>query len=222
MSKTIHTTGSVKSYVTGFVLSLICTAIPYYLVVNKTVSGNQLLATIVGFAALQVFIQVFFFLHLGRGPKPLYNIAFFAATLCAILLVVGGSLFIMSHLHYNMASQDTAKQLAESEAISQVEGTKTGACQQVKANHKIIITHGKISPLQTEANLCDTLSFINQDSVPHKISFGTPTKPETYGGQTGLSVRKGLGETITLNQAGTYQFYDRLSPDITGNFTVWP
>ncbi|MEI7683217.1 MAG: cytochrome o ubiquinol oxidase subunit IV [Candidatus Saccharibacteria bacterium] len=221
MSKSSHQ-ATVGSYVSGFILSIIFTIIPYYVVVNKNISGNQLLAIIIGFAIVQVFIQVFFFLHLGRGPKPLYNVAFFSATLCAILLVVGGSLFIMSHLHYNMDSLETAKQLAESEAISQVEGNKTGACQAIKVNHKIAIMHTQISPTITEARQCDTLSFINSDSVNLKINFGTPTKSETYAGQTELSMRKGLSDTITLNQTGTYHFYDPTNLSSTGSFNVQP
>ena len=72
--------GTTRSYVIGFVLSLIFTVIPYYLVTNKTIAGSALLATILGIAVLQMFIQIFFFLHLGRGPKPFYNVVFFFAT----------------------------------------------------------------------------------------------------------------------------------------------
>src|SRR5687768_12731131 len=84
--------GTMKSYVIGFVLSLIFTFIPYYLVVNKTVSGGVLLATILGFAVLQMIIQITFFLHLGRGPKPKWNLYFFISTVGIILVVVGGSI----------------------------------------------------------------------------------------------------------------------------------
>ncbi len=222
MSQTARSTGSVKSYVIGFIVSLLCTAIPYYLVVTKTVSGNTLLATIIGFALLQMLIQIFFFLHLGRGPKPLYNVAFFAATVGIILVVVGGSIFIIDHLHYNMTPTEASKQLAEGEAIHEVGGKKTGACQGVKANHKITIAGSTVSPLKTEAYLCDTLSFINEDNAVHKIGFGTSTKPGTYAGLAELTVRKGLSKTITLNQAGTYQFYDQLYPGLKYTFTVTP
>jgi plastocyanin len=190
-------------------------------VVNKTISGDTLLATIVGLAALQVFVQVFFFLHLGRGPKPLYNVGFFVATLGAIMLVVGGSLYIMSHLHYNMATPtETAKQLAEDEGIAQVEGQKTGACPELKVNHKVVIVHGSLSPNYTQAHLCDTISFINQDSITHQISFGTAAKPGTYAGQTEQTMRKGLSQTVNLNQTGTYLFYDPLHPELSGSFTA--
>lgn len=218
-----HSPESVGSYVTGFILSVICTAIPYFLVVNKTVAGNSLVVTILGFAILQVLIQTFFFLHLGRGPKPLYNLAFFGATVVTILVVVGGSLFIMNNLHYNMVPpSETVKQLAEGEAIAQVGGTKTGACESIKANHQIVIAKnmGTASPDSTKAQLCDTLSFINEDSMTREISFGTSTKAQTYDGQTTITVRKGKSETITLNQTGTYTLVDSHHPGSTLTLTI--
>jgi cytochrome o ubiquinol oxidase subunit IV len=213
---------TVGGYVTGFILSVICTLIPYYLVVNKTVSGNNLLAVIVGFASVQVLIQIFFFLHLGRGPKPLYNIAFFAATVGIIGVVIGGSLFIMNNLNYNMLPSETTKQVAEGEAIAQVGGKKTGACQAIGKNHQVIIAAnmGTASPSTIEAPLCDTLSFTNQDSMTREMSFGTPTKPSSYAGQSKISIRKGKSETITLNQIGTYTLFDHHNPELRVTLTV--
>src|SRR5689334_1080476 len=104
--------GTLESYAIGFSLSFLLTAIPYYLVVHKSASSNLLLTAIIGFAVMQMLTQIFFFLHLGRGPKPLYNVAFFAATVGIILVVVGGSIFIMNHLHYNMTPQEASRQLA--------------------------------------------------------------------------------------------------------------
>jgi cytochrome o ubiquinol oxidase operon protein cyoD len=53
--------GTTASYVSGFLLSLLFTFIPYYLVIEKKVSGNALLATILGFAVIQMIIQLLFF-----------------------------------------------------------------------------------------------------------------------------------------------------------------
>lgn len=222
MSRSDH--GSVGSYVTGFVLSIIFTVIPYYLVTQKVFSGNQLLVVILGFAAVQTLIQIFFFLHLGRGPKPFYNIVFFASTVVIIGVVVGGSLFIMSHLHYNMSPTETTKQLAEKEGIYQVEGNKTGACQATKTNHQIIVSNGMVQPLKIEANLCDTLSFTNKDSSTHMIMFGTPDDLQTYAGEDEVVIRKGKSETMTLNQVGAYSFHLMAHGsdhgEVVGSFTV--
>jgi cytochrome o ubiquinol oxidase operon protein cyoD len=213
--------GTLASYVIGFILSLVFTAIPYYLVVNKTVTGNVLLATILAFAVLQMAVQIFFFLHLGRGPKPLYNVAFFVSTVGIILVVVLGSMFIMDHLSYNMmASKATTTKLAQDEGISQVGGEKTGACADIGVNYQLVIRNGLASPLRTEAHLCDSLTFINQDSAVHEIVFGSYPHSEDYGGETGLNVRNGHPKTITLNQLGTHSYYDHLHPTTAGYFVV--
>jgi cytochrome o ubiquinol oxidase operon protein cyoD len=212
---------TMTSYVVGFILSLVFTAIPYYLVVNKTVTGNTLLATILTFAVLQMAVQIFFFLHLGRGPKPLYNVVFFASTVGIIMVVVLGSIFIMDHLNYNMTTpKATTTKLAQDEGISQVGGEKTGACADIGTNYQIVITNGKASPLRTEAHLCDSLTFINQGSTVPEITFGSYPKVADYGGENGLAVRNGHPKTITLNQLGTYQFYDRTHPATAGYFVV--
>lgn len=212
--------GTITSYVAGFVLSLIYTLIPYYLVVNHRFSTSALVTTIISFGIAQMIIQVVFFLHLGRGPKPFYNVVFFFATVGLIVVVVGGSIFIMDNLHYNMTPAEASKQLAEKEAIYQVEGKLTGACQKLLANHVVTISGGKVTPLHTNAQLCDTLTFINQDSRISDIAFGPHPKHETYAGETELTVKKGKNKTITLNQAGIYQYHDHLDPTIAGDFIV--
>lgn len=214
--------GTMLSYTIGFLLSLVFTAIPYYLVVNKSISGVTLLASILAFAVLQMVIQVFFFLHLGRGPKPLYNVVFFVSTVGIILVVVGGSIFIMNNLHYNMTSTEVTTKLAQDESIYQVGGEKTGACQSVHDSHKVTITNGKANPFHTQARQCDTLTFINEDGTVRDIAFGPHPRHDVYGGESDVTVRKGYAKTITLNQSGTYLFHDHLDPDITGDFTVTP
>jgi len=218
--QTKHEPGTMTSYVIGFVLSLVFTFIPYYLVVNKAVSGNSLVATILGFAVLQLFVQVFFFLHLGRGPKPFYNVVFFFATVGIIIIAVGGALIIMTNLYRNMSPDEVTTKLAQDEGIAQVGGQKTGACQEVKSNHIVTISNGQVSPVRTQAQLCDTMTFVNKDNVIREIAFGSHPNHEVYGGETEEIVRKNYPKTITLNQAGDYSFHDHLNPSVSGLFVV--
>lgn len=215
-------TGSASSYLVGFMLSLLFTIIPYYMVVNRTASGNRLVLALLGFAGLQMLVQIFFFLHLGRGPKPLYNVVFFTATVGIIVLAVGGSLFIMDNLYRNMSPQQAIQKLAQDEGIAQVGGKKTGACQEIKANHRVIIRDDTATPNFTSARLCDTLTFISEDKVVHEIAFGTHPGHEAYGGDSEEIVLNGRPKTITLNEAGHYVFHDHLHPAITGQFSVEP
>ncbi|MDQ3123498.1 MAG: cytochrome o ubiquinol oxidase subunit IV [bacterium] len=212
--------GTTGSYIIGFILSLVFTIIPYYLVVNKTISGNALLAAILGIAVVQMAIQMLFFLHLGRGPKPLYNVVFFFATAGIIVLTIGASLFIMNNLYQNMLPSEVTLKLAEKEGIYQVGGEKTGACQGVHNNHKVTISSSIVSPNQITAELCDTLTFINEDEREREITFGAHPGHGSYAGESELGVNKGRPKTVTLNKAGEYIFHDHLDPALTGRFTV--
>jgi len=213
--------GTMLSYVVGFILSLIFTANAYYAVVSKSITGQALLVAILGFALLQMAVQIFFFLHLGRGPKPLYNVVFFVGTVGIILVVVLGSMFIMDNLHYNMTPAGVTKKLAQEESISQVGGEKTGACKTVGINYKVTINNGVIIPNSIKARLCDTLTFISEDEGIHEIAFGPLPQNKDYAGQE-VTARKGRSKTITLNQSGSFSFYDQLDPGITGQFIVNP
>lgn len=215
-----HEHGVVESYVTGFILSLILTLVPYLLVVNKTFTSNTLLVIILGFAFMQMLIQITFFLHLGRGPKPRWNMFFFVSTAIIILFVVIGSIVIIDNLHYNMAPSDQVKKLINDEGIYQVGGTLTGACQDQGANHQIVIKGGQVIPQHTYANRCDTLTFISGDGQALQISFGSYPASKAYAGENNLSVRREQNQTITLSEAGIYKFYEKSAPVTAGDFTV--
>lgn len=212
--------GTTASYIIGFILSLVFTIIPYYLVVNKVIAGNVLILTILGIAVIQMAIQMLFFLHLGRGPKPLYNVVFFFATGGIIVVTIGASLFIMDNLYRNMSPQEVTTRIAQEENISQIHGQETGACKVVKESHVVTISRGQPSPLRIEAERCDSLTFVNDDEQKRVIIFGSESDPWSYGGIYEVAVSKGHPETITLNETGEFTYTDNLDPYVTGYFTV--
>ncbi len=215
-----HEHGTMASYVIGFILSLVFTLIPYYMIVHHTASSSLLLAMILGFAVTQMVIQITFFLHLGRGPKPRWNLYFFVATVGLILVVVGGSVIIINNLHYNKMPSDQVKSLVNDENISQIGGQQTGACEGQHANHLVTIKDNKVSPLHTDAQRCDTLTFSNKDSDIKEVAFGEHPHHTAYAGQTEYIIRGGHNETITLSEVGTYKFHDHLQEETAGDFTV--
>lgn len=220
-TKPKHATAT--SYVIGFVLSLVFTLIPYYLVVQKSFSANALVATIIGFAVLQLVIQVVFFLHLGREKKPHWNLLFLISTIGIILVVVGGSLWIMNHLHYNMSAVDVTNKVANDEAVHQIAGEQTGTCPGgTGTNHKIMLMDNVASPSHIDARLCDTLTIVNHDDAARQINFGIHYQHQTYAGQSGKTIRPGRNMVIRLTQLGTYKFHDHLLDEISGDFTVAP
>lgn len=211
--------GTTQSYVVGFLLSLLFTFIPYVMVVNQTVTGSKLTAVILGFALIQMIIQVTFFLHLGRGPKPNWNLYFFASTIGVIFMVVVGSVVIINNLHYNMSPADKVAKVVNEEGIYQVGGVATGACRQLGTNHKITFANGVVKPQFTAAKKCDTISFVNEDNE-REIAFGAYPNSIVYAGEVSLVLRKGRSKTLNLSETGSLQFYDKQQPGTAGNFTV--
>ena len=88
-------------YSIGFVLSLLLTLVAY----NLATSGSTnpwLLVTLAVLALVQMFVQLIFFLHLGDETGPRYKLISFLAMVGILVIVVGGSLWIMQNLNYNM------------------------------------------------------------------------------------------------------------------------
>jgi cytochrome o ubiquinol oxidase operon protein cyoD len=90
------------SYVTGFLFSIILTFAAYILVVNHVLEDALLVAVIIGLAIIQLFVQLFFFLHLGKESKPRWNLLMLSFALGVVIIIVFGSLWIMKNLDYNM------------------------------------------------------------------------------------------------------------------------
>jgi cytochrome o ubiquinol oxidase operon protein cyoD len=93
--------GNFKSYTWGFGLSLVLTVVAYVLTVKGLLSGWGLIYTLAGLAIAQLFVQLWFFLHLGRESKPRWNLAVLVFAAGVVFIVVFGSLWIMKNLDYN-------------------------------------------------------------------------------------------------------------------------
>ncbi len=94
--------GSYRSYLVGFLLSLVLTAVPFVLVMRSGMSGTVLVAVVGAFAVVQIGVHLVFFLHLGRSSEQRWNLIVFAYTLVVLAILVGASVWIMYHLNANM------------------------------------------------------------------------------------------------------------------------
>jgi cytochrome o ubiquinol oxidase operon protein cyoD len=61
--------GSVKSYITGLLLSVILTVIPFGLVMAGTFSKTFVVITIAVMAAIQIMLQLTLFMHLNLRTR---------------------------------------------------------------------------------------------------------------------------------------------------------
>lgn len=94
-------TGSVKAYVAGFLYSLAITIEAYLLVTQHVFSDGWTVAAIVCLALVQLFVQLIFFLHLGRQSKLRWNLMVLSFAAIVVLIVVLGSLWIMTNLDHH-------------------------------------------------------------------------------------------------------------------------
>jgi cytochrome o ubiquinol oxidase operon protein cyoD len=94
--------GSLKSYLTGFVLALILTAIPFALVMRGTWSPAATLAGIFLAGIVQILVHLHYFLHLDTSSAARWNVLAMLFTLLIMILFVGGTLWIMYTLNYRM------------------------------------------------------------------------------------------------------------------------
>jgi len=94
--------GSLRTYLTGFVLSLILTAIPFALVMSGTWSPAATLAGIFSAGLVQILVHLHYFLHLDTSSAARWNLLALIFTFLIMILFVGGTLWIMSNLNYRM------------------------------------------------------------------------------------------------------------------------
>jgi cytochrome o ubiquinol oxidase subunit IV len=91
------------SYFVGFVLAVVLTAIPFYLVYSHALPPSRVMYVIAVAAVLQILVHLRFFLHLNFTTTPRENLLALAFTTVLLVLMVGGSLWIMIDLHSRMA-----------------------------------------------------------------------------------------------------------------------
>jgi cytochrome o ubiquinol oxidase operon protein cyoD len=91
------------SYLIGFVLAVILTAIPFWLVYTHALPAPRIMTIVAAAAVLQILVHLRFFLHVTFTSTPKENLLAIAFTAVLIFLMVGGSLWIMIDLHQRMA-----------------------------------------------------------------------------------------------------------------------
>lgn len=94
---------SFKGYMTGFILSVILTAIPFWLVMAKVIPDNKVTTVIVlGFAVIQVIVHMVYFLHLDTTSESGWNMLALIFTAMLLVIMFAGSLWVMYHMNTNM------------------------------------------------------------------------------------------------------------------------
>ncbi|MCB5426451.1 cytochrome o ubiquinol oxidase subunit IV [Altererythrobacter sp. CC-YST694] len=98
--------GTMRDYVWGFVLSVILTAIPFWLVMAGPIADKSVTGLIItAFAAIQIVVHMIFFLHMNARAEGGWNMLALIFTIVIVVIVLTGSLWVMYHLNANMMPQ---------------------------------------------------------------------------------------------------------------------
>jgi len=92
-----------KGYMTGFVLAVILTAIPFWLVMAKVFDKpNTTALVILAFAVVQIVVHMVYFLHMDAKSEGGWNMLALIFTLVLVVITLAGSLWVMYHMNTNM------------------------------------------------------------------------------------------------------------------------
>jgi cytochrome o ubiquinol oxidase operon protein cyoD len=95
--------GSRRTYWLGFLLSVVLTAGPFWLVMTHAIADSHVVAALIIVAAfVQILVHTFCFLHLNPRAEGGWTLMAYAFTAVVVVICIGGSLWIMHHLAQNM------------------------------------------------------------------------------------------------------------------------
>ena len=95
--------GSLRGYLTGFVLAAILTVIPFWLVMDHVIANRALLVfVILVLAVVQIFVHIVYFLHLDTRSEGGWNMMAFIFTAVLVIIVLGASVWVMYNENMNM------------------------------------------------------------------------------------------------------------------------
>lgn len=94
--------GSLRTYLLGFGLSVVLTALAFGLAMTGVLSGELTAALIIVCALAQIAVHTLCFLHVSPRAEGGWTLLALIFTLVMVVIVIAGSLWIMYHLHGNM------------------------------------------------------------------------------------------------------------------------
>ncbi|HVV39245.1 MAG TPA: cytochrome o ubiquinol oxidase subunit IV [Candidatus Paceibacterota bacterium] len=104
------------AYITGFILSILLTFVPLGLLwlhgatSHSFPTHQELRFGFVILALAQLCVQLIFFLHIGQERKPRWNLTALVFAVVVVLILVVGTLWIMTNLeHMQMSDIDIFK-----------------------------------------------------------------------------------------------------------------
>ncbi|MBV8237475.1 MAG: cytochrome o ubiquinol oxidase subunit IV [Sphingomonas sp.] len=98
--------GTRRDYVTGFLLSVVLTAIPFGLVMSGVIADARVTAAIIaGLAMVQIVVHMVYFLHMNARSEHGWTLMALIFTVVIVVIVLAGSLWVMFNMNHYMMPQ---------------------------------------------------------------------------------------------------------------------
>lgn len=95
--------GTLKGYATGFILSVILTAIPFWLVMGQVLANDVITVILVlVLGVFQIYVHLVYFLHIDTTTESGWQLMSLIFTLILVTIVLVGSIWVMENLMTNM------------------------------------------------------------------------------------------------------------------------
>ncbi len=101
----------IRNYLVGFGLAVLLTVVSFVVARTTLVWQPSIPIALFVLAIAQMGVHLVFFLHIGTGPDGTNNVMALAFGVLIVFLLIGGSLWIMSHLNHNMPSMERVMQM---------------------------------------------------------------------------------------------------------------
>ncbi|RGE46881.1 cytochrome o ubiquinol oxidase subunit IV [Comamonas testosteroni] len=97
----IHVT--MGDYVKGFILAVILTAIPFYLIMNDVITDRSTAVAVLGiFAIVQVLVHMVYFLHMNGKIQGGWTMLSTIFTVIFLAIAISGTLWVMHNMNTHM------------------------------------------------------------------------------------------------------------------------
>lgn len=94
--------GSMRDYLIGFGLSVVLTAVPFWMVMTGTFNNQITAFVIMAFAVVQILVHMVYFLHMNTRSEGGWTMMALIFTIVVVVIALSGSLWVMYHLNTNM------------------------------------------------------------------------------------------------------------------------
>lgn len=121
----LHVTSG--EYIKGFILAVILTVIPFWLVMGDVILDRATAAMVLGlFAVVQVIVHMVYFLHMNGKIQGGWTMMSTIFAIVFVMITIAGTLWVMFHMNANMmpshadlpAVQATAPVAAEAAVVA--------------------------------------------------------------------------------------------------------